>query len=66
MYDATKPPQVKDSFHKDVAFLGESTLFFFLSFFFFLGVQWGWIHLVRRPLIDLLYQPQMTDEYKAL
>jgi hypothetical protein len=25
----------------------------------------GWIHLVRRPLVSLLYQPRMTDEYSA-
>jgi hypothetical protein len=24
-----------------------------------LGVGWDWVHLVRRPLFDLLYQPQM-------
>jgi hypothetical protein len=32
--------------------------------FFF--VSWGgvdWVHLVRRPLIGLLYQPRMIDEY---
>jgi hypothetical protein len=27
------------------------------------GMRWGWIHFVRWPLIGLLYQPQMTDEY---
>jgi hypothetical protein len=33
-----------------------------LSFYFFLRVGWGWVHLVRRPLIGLLYQPQMIDD----
>jgi hypothetical protein len=27
----------------------------------FLGVGWDWVHLVRRPLTDLLYQPRMID-----
>jgi hypothetical protein len=31
-------------------------------FFSFLGVGWDWVHLVRRPLIGLLYQPQMIDD----
>jgi hypothetical protein len=26
-----------------------------------LGVGWDWVHLVRRPLIALLYQPRMID-----
>jgi hypothetical protein len=34
-------------------------------FFKFRGVGWDWVHLVRRPLIGLLYQPRMTDEYGA-
>jgi hypothetical protein len=25
-------------------------------------VGWDWVHLVRRPLIGLLYQPRMTDD----
>jgi hypothetical protein len=28
----------------------------------FLGVRWDWVHLVRRPLFDLLYQPRMIDD----
>jgi hypothetical protein len=24
-------------------------------------VGYGWVHLVRRPLTDLLYQPQMMS-----
>jgi hypothetical protein len=24
-------------------------------------VGWDWVHLVRRPLVDLFYQPQMID-----
>jgi hypothetical protein len=36
------------------------------SFFLFRGVGWGWVHLVCRPLIDLLYQPRMTNEYGAI
>jgi hypothetical protein len=28
----------------------------------FLGVGWDWVHLVSRPLSDLLYQPRMIDD----
>jgi hypothetical protein len=32
-----------------------------------LGVVWGWVYLVRRPLFDLLYEVRMTDhEPKAV
>jgi hypothetical protein len=31
----------------------------------FLGVGWDWVHFVRRPLIGLLYQPRMIDEYEG-
>jgi hypothetical protein len=34
--------------------------FFFLSF---LGWGWDWVHLVRRSLFGLLYQPRVIDEY---
>jgi hypothetical protein len=34
--------------------------------FLFLGVGWDWVHLVRRPLIGLLHQPQMLDECGAI
>jgi hypothetical protein len=35
------------------------------SFFFqFLGVGWDRVHLVRRPLIGLLYQPWIIDEHR--
>jgi hypothetical protein len=27
---------------------------------------WDWVHLVRRPLIGLLYQPWMVDKYGAI
>jgi hypothetical protein len=27
---------------------------------------WDWVHLVRRPLIGLLYQPGMMDKYGAV
>jgi hypothetical protein len=30
-------------------------------FFSFLGLGWGWVHLLRRPLIGLLYQLRMID-----
>jgi hypothetical protein len=30
--------------------------------FFFLGVGWDWVHLVRRPLTGLLYQPRIIDD----
>jgi hypothetical protein len=28
----------------------------------FLEVGWDWVHLVRRPLIGLFYQPRMIDD----
>jgi hypothetical protein len=31
--------------------------------FLFHGMRWDWVHLVCRPLIGLLYQPQMMDVY---
>jgi hypothetical protein len=32
-----------------------------------LGMGWDWVHLVREPLIGLLYQPRMIDdEYGAV
>jgi hypothetical protein len=30
--------------------------------FYFLGVGWDWVHLGRRPLTGLLYQPRMIDD----
>jgi hypothetical protein len=30
-------------------------------FFSFL-VEWDWVHLVRQPVFDLLYQPRMIDD----
>jgi hypothetical protein len=33
----------------------------FFFFFKFLVLEWDWGHLVRRPQIDLLYQPRMID-----
>jgi hypothetical protein len=30
--------------------------------FSFSGVGWDWVHLVRRPLTGLLYQPRMADD----
>jgi hypothetical protein len=33
-----------------------------LLFFQFLGVGWDWVHLLRRPLFGLLYQPRMIDD----
>lgn len=35
------------------------------NFFLFRGVVWGWVHLVHRPLIGLLHQHRMMDEYGA-
>jgi hypothetical protein len=34
-----------------------SGFFFFFSFF-----RWDWVHLVRRPIFGLLYQPRMIDD----
>jgi hypothetical protein len=31
-------------------------------FFKFLGVGWDLVHLVRRPIFGLLYQPRMIDD----
>jgi hypothetical protein len=28
-------------------------------------VGWDWVHLVRRPLFGLMYQPRMMDKYGA-
>jgi hypothetical protein len=40
---------------------------FFSFFFFFLGVEWDWVHLVCRPLIGLLHQPRtIGDECEAV
>jgi hypothetical protein len=30
--------------------------------FYFLWVGWDWVHLVREPLIGLLYQPRIIDD----
>jgi hypothetical protein len=35
-------------------------------FFKFLGVGWDWVHLVRRPLFGLLYQPRMIDNDESV
>jgi hypothetical protein len=36
-------------------------------FFRFLGVGWDWVHLARRPLTGLLYQPRIiADECGAV
>jgi hypothetical protein len=35
------------------------TIYLLLLLLLLLG--WDWVHLVRRPLISLLYQPQMID-----
>jgi hypothetical protein len=35
---------------------GESTAFFFL------GLEWNWVQLVRRPLTGVLYQARMIDD----
>jgi hypothetical protein len=37
-------------------------LFTVVFFIYFLGVGWDWVHLVRRPLIGLLYQLRMIDD----
>jgi hypothetical protein len=31
-------------------------------FLLLVGVEWSWVHLVRRPLFGVLYQPRMTNE----
>jgi hypothetical protein len=31
-------------------------------FFKFLVVLWNWVHLARRPIFGLLYQPRMMDD----
>jgi hypothetical protein len=39
----------------------------FLFFYYLFGVGWDWVHLVRRPLFGLLYQPRMIDDdYEAV
>jgi hypothetical protein len=37
-----------------------------IFFFQFLGVGSAWVHLVRRPLFGLLYQPRMIDDECAV
>jgi hypothetical protein len=37
----------------------ECSCFFFFKF---LGVGWDWVHLVRRPIFGILYQPRMIDD----
>jgi hypothetical protein len=34
-------------------------------FFLFRGVEWGWVHLVRWPLIGVLNRPRIVDGYGA-
>jgi hypothetical protein len=34
-------------------------------YYYFRGVGWDWVHLACLPLIGLLYQPRMIDEYRA-
>jgi hypothetical protein len=31
-------------------------------FFYFSFLGWDWVHLVRRPLIGILYQPRMIED----
>jgi hypothetical protein len=38
----------------------------YLFFFSFVGWGWDWVHLVRRPLSILLYQPGMIHECGAV
>jgi hypothetical protein len=47
------------------ALLRNPTMGWLVTIFLFRGVGWDWVHLVLRPVIGLLYQPQMTDEYGA-
>jgi hypothetical protein len=39
--------------------------FLYITLVSFLGVGWDWVHLARRPLIGLLYQPRMIDDDKC-
>jgi hypothetical protein len=39
-----------------------NSTYWVVLFFLFLGVGWDWVHLVRRPLTGLLYQPRMIDD----
>jgi hypothetical protein len=41
------------------------TMRFLAQHWFLLGVGWDWIHLVRRPLTGLLYQPRMIDDERG-
>jgi hypothetical protein len=42
--------------------LGYDSPLFLLSFYWFLEVGWDWVHLARRPIFGLLYQPPMIDD----
>jgi hypothetical protein len=49
----------------------KQSIFFFLylsNFFLLISPGWVrlWVHLVRRPLTGLLYQPRMIDERGAV
>jgi hypothetical protein len=50
---------------------GEQHSRYVFPFFSFVGwgetiiYEWDWVHLVRRPLVGLLYQSRMIDEYGA-
>jgi hypothetical protein len=47
---------LKSNFHRVI------TTIKYKIFFSFLGVGWDWVHLVRRPIFALLYQPCMIDD----
>jgi hypothetical protein len=50
-----------------IAVCGRHIIVPFLTSFLFLGVRWDWVHLVRRPLTGLLYQPRtIGDECVAV
>jgi hypothetical protein len=56
-------PKIMRAFVTDMRNLNQVSLaiseFYVVSF---LGVGWDWIHLVRRSIAALLYQPRMIDD----
>jgi hypothetical protein len=47
------------NFKQDRSYCGFT---FWCEPYYFVGVGWDWVHLVRRPLTGLLYQTQMIDD----
>jgi hypothetical protein len=60
---SSSPPSVQHSLPQTSASLLTTIQILISICLYFCGVGWDWIHLLRRPLIGLLYPPPMIDEY---